>query len=233
LAGDRRCFAFFHPALPQDPVIFVEVALVRGLAASIQPLLDPEASPGDPAAADTAIFYSINNCHAGLRGISFGNFLIKQVVVELQRELPALKHFATLSPIPGFGPWLAARRLPDAAALDAGTSAALAALDDPDWPETAAAARLRPILLRLCARYLIEEKQDDAAAHDPVARFHLRNGARLERINWLADRSPKGLRESAGLMANYVYDPATIVANHEAYVRDHKVVAGRAVRSLL
>jgi malonyl-CoA decarboxylase len=143
-----------------------------------------------------------------------------------------LKHFATLSPIPGFGRWLAGRRLPDTASFDADTSAALAALDDPDWPETAAAARLRPILLRLCARYLIEEKQDDAA-HDPVARFHLRNGARLERINLLGDRSPKGLHESAGLMVNYVYDPATIVANHEAYVRDHKVVASRAVRSLL
>ena len=234
LADDRRCFAFFHPALPRDPVIFVEVALVRGLAASVQPLLDPAAAPGDPATADTAIFYSINNCHAGLRGISFGDFLIKQVVAELQREWPALKRFATLSPIPGFGPWLAALRDPGAAApLDAGTLAALEALDDPAWIDfDDRVDRLRPILLGLCARYLVPEKQD-AAALDPVARFHLRNGARLERINWLADRSPKGLQESAGLMVNYLYDPATIVANHEAYVRDHKVVAGRAVRALL
>jgi malonyl-CoA decarboxylase len=234
LAADRRCFAFFHPALPNDPVIFVEVALVKGLADKVQPLLDRDHPPGDPATADSAIFYSINNCHAGLRGISFGNFLIKQVVSELQRELPGLRRFATLSPIPGLGRWLAERRSEaPSALLGEAEREALACLDGPDWPaDEEAAEALRPLLPRLAAHYLVDAKQDGLPA-DPVARFHLRNGARLERIDWLGDLSPKGLRESAGLMVNYVYDPATIVANHEAYVRDHAVVAGRAVTQLL
>jgi malonyl-CoA decarboxylase len=234
LAADRRCFAFFHPALPNDPVIFVEVALVRGLASKVQPLLDRDGAAGDPAAADSAIFYSINNCHDGLRGISFGNFLIKQVVAELQGELPGLRHFATLSPIPGFGRWLAARRAEAPSALiGEGERERLARLDGLSWPEDEAeAADLAPLLLRLAAHYLVNVKRDGLPA-DPVARFHLRNGARLERIDWLGDRSPKGLRESAGMMVNYVYDPAAIVENHEAYVRDHAVVAGRAVTQLL
>jgi len=187
LADDRRCFAFFHPALPRDPVIFVEVALVRGLAASVQPLLDPAAAPGDPAAADTAIFYSINNCHAGLRGISFGDFLIKQVVTELQREWPAVKRFATLSPIPGFRPWLAALRDPGAAApLDADTLDALAALDDPAWADSDdQVERLRPILLGLCARYLVAEKAG-------------RGGARPGGALPSAQRRPAGADQLAG-----------------------------------
>ncbi|MFO1060848.1 MAG: malonyl-CoA decarboxylase [Dongiaceae bacterium] len=234
LAADRRCFAFFHPALPNDPVIFVEVALCKGLADRVQPLLDRDGPAGDPAQADSAIFYSINNCHAGLRGISFGNFLIKQVVVELQQELPQLRHFATLSPIPGFCRWLAERRAEaPAPPLGEAERAALARLDAPGGAADAAAAEdLRPLLLRLCAHYLVNAKHEAMPA-DPVARFHLRNGARLERIDWLGDTSPKGLRESAGMMVNYVYDPAAIVANHEAYVRDHAVAAGRAVTQLL
>lgn len=251
---DRRCFGFFHPALPSEPLIFVEVALVEGLAASVQPLLAADAED-DPAhsrarareaAADTAIFYSISNCQEGLRGVSFGNFLIKQVVEELKAELPRLTRFSTLSPVPGFRRWLEKRlaepetlypderdALLQAAPEEGDPNATLQTLLRMDnWWETAAIAKaLRKPLSRLCAVYLTGAP--GKGSPDPVARFHLGNGARLERINWLGNTAPRGMRESCGIMVNYLYDLPTIEANHEAYVRDGLVVRSPAVETLM
>ncbi len=232
LARDRRCFAFFHPALPAEPLIFVEVALLDSLADSIESLLALEDGLGDPENANTAIFYSINNCQDGLRGISFGSFLIKQVVFDLVRELPRLKHFATLSPVRGLRRWLETAATDGGAELDEEESAAVRAVGEAGWqmrPEVAES--VREPLLRLCARYLLEAKRG-GEPRDPVARFHLGNGARVERLNWLADLSEKGLRQSAGIMVNYAYQPKRIERNHEAYVKNGRVVAAAAVRAL-
>jgi malonyl-CoA decarboxylase len=201
LAPDRRCFAFFHPALADDPLIFVEVALTQGLAPAIGPLLTLE----QPQAVhpDTATFYSISNCHPGLRGVSFGHFLIKQVVEELKSDVPSLVRFATLSPIPGFRKWLE-REMPD--------------LND---------AALAGSLKQICARYLADNPSD------PVARFHLRNGARLERIHLAANPSPRGIAESFGMMVNYLYDLDRIEANHEAFVREGTVAKSPEIITLL
>ena len=235
LAPDRRCFAFFHQALPGEPLIFVEVALVRGIAASVQPLLalDPAEPPVKPEAADTAIFYSISNCQEGLRGVSFGNFLIKQVVEELKVELPNLVQFSTLSPVPGFRAWLE-RQLADETASDAATRALLAGIaDNDDWlQDSARAEALSGPLLHACAEYLTLPHGGKGAT-DPVARFHLGNGARLERINWLGNTARRGLRESYGIMVNYLYDRDTIEANHEAFVRHGAVARSRGVDALL
>jgi len=222
LSPDRRCFAFFHPALPNDPLIFVEVALVRGLASSVQNLLARDSTEaeqrGRAAAADTAIFYSISNCQEGLRGISFGNFLIKQVVEELQTEFLTLKQFSTLSPIPGFCAWAEAQLGEEEQAL----------LATPYWWEDAQkSAALQAPLLRLCAKYL------SGGGRDPVAKFHLGNGARLERLNWLGNPAERGIAESYGIMVNYLYDIATIEANHEAFVRDGAIARSGAVDALL
>ena len=216
LAPDRRCFAFFHPALPGEPLIFVEVALVQGLASAMPPLLSretvDEAARAQAACADTAIFYSISNCQDGLRGISFGNFLIKQVVEELQAEFPQLKRFSTLSPVPGLRRWLM-QRLAQASDPDA----ALPELErDGWWHNSAQSEKLRSALMRLCALYLTRQP---SIRIDPVARFHLGNGARLERINWLGNNSPRSIRESFGIMVNYLYDRDTIEDNHKAFVR--------------
>ncbi|CAA7617230.1 Malonyl-CoA decarboxylase [Magnetospirillum sp. LM-5] len=248
LDSDRRLYAFFHPRMPDEPLIFVEVALVRGLAGNVQELLDPTAPVGDPAQADTAIFYSINNAQRGLNGISFGNFLIKKVVEELGREFPRLTTFATLSPIPGFAAWLN-RRLAagEPGLLNAaehhrlgqvshglGAKGSLKALlADPAWHQDALFAEaLQPVLTRLAARYLTAEKNDRGKALDPVAQFHLSNGARVERLNWLADLSRKGLGQSFGLMVNYLYKPDEIEANHEAYVGTGRVAVSGEVRAL-
>ena len=232
LAEDRRCFAFFHPALPDEPLIFVEVALVRGMASAVQPLISGSEDTLDSARADTAIFYAINNCRVGLIGISFGNFLIKQVVVELAHELPGLKTFATLSPVPGFRTWLASLVDNADSELSAEETTAIGRVSEADWHRNdGAAAELREPLTRLCARYLLEAKSSGRPL-DPVARFHLRNGARLERINWLGDVSAKGLAESAGLLVNYVYDPRTIERNHESYVREGKIAASPEIKRL-
>ena len=227
LAGDRRCFAFFHPALPDEPLIFIEVALTDRISAAIAPLIDPASAELDPARAECAIFYSITNCQDGLRGISFGNLLIKQVVEELGREFPRLKTFATLSPIPGFRTWLARieREQPHIAKE-------LAVLNEPAWfarPE--AAARLRSVLMGLCAHYLANDKKNDEPL-DAVARFHLGNGARMERLNWLADISAQGMQRSAGLMVNYLYRLPDVENNHEAYVREHAVIASHEINRL-
>ena len=232
LAEDRRCFAFFHPALPDEPLIFVEVALVRGMASAVQPLISDPEDTLDSARADTAIFYAINNCRVGLIGISFGNFLIKQVVVELTHELPSLKTFATLSPVPGYRTWLASLVDSGGSELSAEETTAIGRVSEADWHrDDGAAAELREPLTRLCARYLLEAKSSGRPL-DPVARFHLRNGARLERINWLGDVSAKGLAESAGLLVNYVYGPRTIERNHESYVREGKIAASPEIKRL-
>src|SRR4051812_46605007 len=234
LAADRRCFAFFHPALPDEPLIFVQVALVEGLADKIAPLIDRDGTVGDPTEADTAIFYSISNCQEGLRGVSLGNFLIKLVVADLQAQLPDITTFATLSPVPGFGDWLrqeAAKE--DSPVLSEAEFDALQATATPGWeaqPELA--ERARQPMLRLMAHYLVREKRG-GRPRDPVARFHLGNGARLERVNWLGDTSEKGLRESYGMLVNYRYDPATIERNHEAYVNNGEVTYSSAVKGLL
>lgn len=248
LESDRHCYAFFHPVLPDEPLIFIEVALVEGLAASIQGLLDPAAPDIDPTDADTAIFYSISNTQAGLQGISFGPFLIKQVVTTLRQELPNLKTFSTLSPIPGFRPWLerefaAQAELPEAADLQAvlsqaarelGTDAELGAVvDHPNWPQSEAAASMKEPLLRLAARYLHDRRERDGAPCDPVARFHLGNGARIEQINWLGDISGKGRREACGLMVNYLYRLKDIERNIAAYAADKEIAASSRVRNLL
>jgi malonyl-CoA decarboxylase len=248
LDADRRCFAFFHPRMPNEPLIFVEVALVSGLADNIQALLDVNAPAGDPRMADAAIFYSISNAQKGLAGISFGDFLIKRVVDLLSAEFPRLKTFATLSPIPGFAAWLnqvlgegepgllaAAERKALAGAQGRGNKGTLKqVLSSSDWVGDSNLARaLRAPLLRLCARYLLQAKRENGRALDSVAHFHLSNGARIERLDWLADTSPKGLRQSAGIMVNYLYRRADIEANHEAYAGEGFIAASSSVSGLI
>ena len=234
LEGDRCCFAFFHPQLRDEPLIFIEVALTRGISAQVQPLLAIDAPVAATAQADCAIFYSITNCQEGLRGISFGNLLIKQVAEELKRELPQLRTFATLSPIPGFRRWLDATEA--RVQLSVGPNAEqrlalLSVIEAPGWHTGEVPETLQKLLLRLCAWYLLHAKQGDEPL-DPVARFHLGNGAALERLNWLGDTSESGMARSAGLMVNYVYRLDDVERNHERYFADHAVVASRTVEKL-
>jgi len=248
LADDRRCFGFFHPALPEEPLIFVEVALTREIAAEIAPLIDPEAPEADPYAADTAMFYSINNALKGLRGISFGNFLLKQVLSELAAELPQLKQFVTLSPVPGFAEglgrlldgtiedWPPERldqvlaefqgALHEAGGEDDPTAALRKLLRDPAGHEQVLAGPLA----RLALLYITALKRGPGVCCDRVAAFHLANGAILERINVHADRSARGRAQSYGVMVNYRYDPEQVVANHEAFVREGRIVMSRALQ---
>ena len=234
LENDRRCFAFFHPALPDEPLIFIEVALTKSMSATVRTLLDPGATVDDPARADTATFYSITNCQEGLRGISFGNMLIKQVAEEIGRQLPRVQRYATLSPIPGFCAWLSdARSRIGALARGSALLAELDRLAAPGWHrETQDPGALKPVLMQLCASYLLETGHDGEPI-DAVARFHLRNGARIERLNWLADDSEQGMRRSAGLMVNYLYDLEQVERNHEAYVKVGQVAASHELRALL
>ncbi|NQU70838.1 MAG: malonyl-CoA decarboxylase family protein, partial [Rhodospirillales bacterium] len=252
LASDRRCYAFFHPRMPDEPLIFVEIALTDGVAGNIQTLLDEMAPVVDATEADTAIFYSISNAQRGLAGISFGGFLIKRVVDQLTSEFEGLKNFATLSPIPGFRRWLdqqsreaaeenrdilteiertaLAELVPEAAA--AVSLPAFVAL--PDWQDGGELAdALKEPLIRLCAEYLAEAKRKDGHALDPVGHFHLSNGARMERLNWLADISEKGLAQSAGMMINYHYRLDEIEANHEAYSGEGSIPASPMITELL
>ena len=249
LAADRRCFAFFHPRMPDEPLIFVWVALVSGMADNIQVLLDARAPQEDAEAADTAVFYSISNAQTGLGGIPIGSFLIKRVVDRLTGELNGLKTFATLSPVPGFRAWLdkilteeGAERIDaeegadmsNAAGVDYPLAAIRHLLARPNWFEDDQASDpMRGPLLRLCARYLIEERSAQGATLDSVARFHLRNGALLERVNWLADRSERGITQSAGIMINYVYELDKIDAFHEAYTGRGEVTTSSEVDNLL
>jgi malonyl-CoA decarboxylase len=247
LDSDRRCYGFFHPRMPLEPLIFVEVALVESLADSVQALLDEHAPVVDSGKASTAIFYSISNTQAGLRGISFGNFLIKRVVADLQRDFPQLKTFATLSPIPGLLRWVSTH--PDAVAasftpvdLKRLTAAGVDGLDSPDikalltgdtgWHSNADLTQaLREPLLRLAAHYLLHGRHGDGPA-DPVARFHLGNGARVEQLNWLADTSGKGLAQSWGIMVNYLYDPDRIEANLESFATEGRIDAVTSIKRM-
>ncbi|HXP72845.1 MAG TPA: malonyl-CoA decarboxylase [Stellaceae bacterium] len=247
LEADRRCFAFFHPRMPEEPLIFVEVALVKGISGSIQALLDESAPVADPRDADTAVFYSISNCQRGLAGISFGDFLIKRVADDLAAELPHLKTFATLSPVPGFRAWLDARLAKEEAELllpaereaiaalpgDKGAGGLAGLLAEAGWHEDRECGDvMQAPLMRLCARFLLTEKGSQGRALDLVEHFHLTNGARVERLNWLADHSLKGLQQSAGIMVNYLYRLAEVEANHEAYTGEARVAAAGAVKSL-
>jgi malonyl-CoA decarboxylase len=232
---DRRCFAFFHPSLIDEPLIFVEVALTADIPDNIQTVLGE--APKDCEQVEkpsTAVFYSISNCQDGLRGISFGNFLIKQVVDDLVKENASLKTFVTLSPVPLFADWIA-RLLAaeDTPLIDADDRARLSLVSEAEWIYTYGNEVVRPLLMRLAAHYFLNAKNKDGYPIDPVARFHLGNGARLERINWQADLSPKGLREAHGLMCNYRYEPRDIERNHEAYQNERFVAASRQVHALL
>jgi malonyl-CoA decarboxylase len=229
--ADRRCYAFFHPALVDEPLIFVEVALTEQIPGAIAPLLAEDRPPVAVERARTAVFYSISNTQRGLGGISFGSFLIKQVVQELQRELPKLDNFVTLSPVPGFMQWL--KQAPDVPISD-DDRALLGHLDTPDWTANAELAQqLRSVVEPLAAYYFLKARTPKGRLIDSVARFHLGNGARLERIDWLGDLSPKGLRESAGIMVNYLYRLDDIEKNHEAYADRYEVTASNAVKKLL
>ncbi|MFA7430551.1 MAG: malonyl-CoA decarboxylase [Rhodospirillaceae bacterium] len=257
LDSDRRLYGFFHPKMPGEPLIFVQVALVEGLSGNIQGLLDEGAPVGDPAQADTAIFYSISNAQRGLAGISFGNFLIKRVVETLSGEFPRLKTFATLSPMPGFRKWLnerlatgaddlllpAEQKALAAVARVRGGELSKGGLKDmllqPNWhKDDDLAEALKVPLMRLGARYLAAERLPPrnggaVTARDPVAHFHLTNGARIDRLNWLADTSENGLRQSAGLMVNYLYKLNEIERNHETYSGQGKAMLSSGVKALL
>jgi malonyl-CoA decarboxylase len=239
--------------MPDEPLIFVEIALVKGLAGSVQNLLDLSAPLLNAEEADTAVFYSISNCQRGLDGISFGNFLIKRVVDLLGAEFRNIKQFATLSPMPGFRRWLERRLADDPGLISPDEAEALGAALGQDAPQDGRQAlalllarrtwhrqpelveAARPVLERLAARYLLAENagpEGSKRARDPVAHFHLSNGARVERLNLLADVSDKGLRDSATLMVNYLYDPAKIEQNHEDYVGEGKRAATTHLKRL-
>jgi malonyl-CoA decarboxylase len=203
--SDRRCFGFFHPAMAGEPLIFVEVALTKGIPNSVQDLLADGRDPIDAEDADTAVFYSISNCQAGLAGISFGNSLIKQVAADLSRDLPSLENFVTLSPIPGLSKWLKAAE----------------PMISPDVCEQA-----------LAAHYLLEAKRPDGMPLDPVARFHLGNGAMVHAVHAGADVSENGMAQSNGAMVNYLYDLSKVTTNHEQFVAEKIVIASPDVRTL-
>jgi malonyl-CoA decarboxylase len=232
--ADRRLYAFFHPALGDEPLIFVEVALTDDVPSAIAPLLATDRAELSPQAATTAVFYSISNAQRGLSRVSFGNFLIKQVVEELKRELPRLQTFVTLSPVPGFAEWLEGERANEESRfLFPEARRALSLLDHPNWPsKTAAVEALNRCLPQLAANYFIHARTPNGRVIDSVARFHLGNGARLEKINPFGDLSAGGLQQSHGLMVNYLYDPDHIEQNHEAFANKGEVVASSAIKRL-
>jgi malonyl-CoA decarboxylase len=232
LDSDRRCYAFFHPSMPNEPLIFVQVALVSGLADNVQHLLQQRDEVDEANSADTAIFYSISNCQAGLSGVSFGNFLIKRVAADLSRDLPGLKSFATLSPVPGFAAWLRGE-LEATEEPDEALAALAPYLEEPKHlVDSEPGEEVVQSLLSHCARYLLEARRGKSA-FDRVAHFHLSNGARVERLNWLADTSEAGLANGLGLMVNYRYELSDVDKNHEAYTAEGKITATSAVRKLL
>ncbi len=232
---DRRCYGFFHPQLVDEPLIFVEVALTREIPAAISPLLDLARTPIAATEATTAVFYSISNTQRGLGGVTFGNFLIKQVVENLKRELPNLRTFVTLSPVPGFAAWLARERKTEGSAcLDTAAKEMLMVLDEPDWSsDPGKAEKVRDVLLPAAAYYFLKVKDPKGRPVDPVARFHLGNGARLERLNFLGDVSAKGLKQAHGLMVNYLYALDEIEKNHETFAEKGVVAVSPGVRKAL
>ncbi|MDQ0134624.1 malonyl-CoA decarboxylase [Neorhizobium galegae] len=232
--ADRRCFGFFHPQLEDEPLIFVEVALTDHLPASVDALLARDRQPLEVQQATTAVFYSISNCQRGLAGISLGNFLIKQVVNDLKRDLPRLENFVTLSPIPGFGAWLRGEsRITDGEEISQEKQRLIARLEG-DWASAGEHEldQVRRAMLPLGAHYLLNVRRGNGRPVDPVARFHLGNGAQAERLNFLGDRSPKGMRQSYGLMVNYRYRLGEIEKNHEAYAENGHIAATPALRKL-
>jgi len=230
LVANRRCFAYFHPALEDDLLIFVEVALTKGIADAIQPIIDDDKQ--DLKKFDTAIFYSINNCQRGLRGIPLGNFLIKMVVTELNRELPHLRKYSSLSPVTGFAPWLTGKLDEKSDHFDEEDRELLQLTKQHNWhkdPDTT--KKLKKPLLKACAHYLLNEKKRGKPLNS-VARFHFGNGAELYRINWMGNSSEHGLADSFGLMVNYLYDLKHIEANHENYARYGALAVSKSVKNL-
>jgi malonyl-CoA decarboxylase len=230
---DRHCYAFFHPAMVDEPLIFVEVALTREIPGAIAPILELKREPLDPERATTAVFYSISNCQRGLAGVSFGSFLIKQVVADITRDMPRLSTFVTLSPVPNFASWLTRQRAEPSPTLTEADRTALAGLDRPEWwNDQAAIEGMREPMLRAAATYFMTARNKGGAPLDAVARFHLGNGARLERLNWPGDFSDRGRKQSFGLMVNYRYDLGDIEKNHEAYAQSRTIIAVSAIRKL-
>lgn len=249
LDSDRRCYAFLHPHMLGEPLIFVEVALTIGLARNVQELLDETAPVDDLEQMDTAIFYSISNAQKGLAGISFGNFLIKRVVAKLSKEFPHINNFATLSPIVSFRHWLTKQLSNDELDLLTGSeksavsiqckrlridSSLAELLESPNWSkDTQVCEVLQPLLTRLAAQYLSKEKRSNGRAFDPVAHFHLTNGAKIKQLNWMGDQSEKGMRQSYGLMVNYLYKLDQIEANSAAYVERNQAITSNTVKALI
>lgn len=233
--ADRCCYAFFHPALVDEPLIFVEVALVREIADAIAPILADKRESLDPERATTAVFYSISNCQRGLAGVTFGHFLIKQVVEEISRDNPRLSRFVTLSPTPNFAEWLRRERLNEQSiVIDAHDRAALEALDTEGWWQAPDLREsVREPLRRAAAYYFLHGRNARGTPIDAVARFHLGNGARLEQINFLGDTSEKGIRQAHGMMVNYLYDLEYIERNHEAYAQNRAIAAASNVKRLV
>lgn len=228
--SDRRCFAFFHPVMPEEPLIFVEVALTKGIPNSIESLLTENREVLEPEEADTAVFYSISNCQAGLRGVSFGNFLIKQVVADLAADIPNIKNFVTLSPVPLFSKWVQSEFDQTEHSDLSEIVSSLAEQDSEAQLEFL--GPYEKTLTGLMANYMLNAKRADGLPYDPVSRFHLGNGASLAQINWMADTSENGLRQSAGMMVNYRYVLSSLEQNHESYVSDKQVHATRDIVSL-
>ena len=220
--ADRYCYAFFHPSMEDEPLVFVEVALTDEVPRGIGEILEREGELQNPESASCAIFYSISNCHRGLAGVSFGNFLIKQVATSLKLRFPQLKTFATISPVPGFRRWLESE-----AGSDQGIASLIANFDAEAGDDSRAGME------KQAARYFLEARNADGEPLDPVARFHLKNGAVLERVNVLGNPSEKGMQGAFGLMVNYVYNLAKVEENHEKYVRDNKVICASQVRKAL
>jgi malonyl-CoA decarboxylase len=248
LGEDRRCYAFFHPRMPDEPLIFVQIALVQGLSDNVQGLLDQSAPVVDTRDANTAIFYSISNCQTGLAGVSFGNFLIKRVASAIARDLPSIKTFSTLSPIPGLSRWITKSLgepetsfgtgevppvLMDAFGAEDWNGVLTAALGRSDWvTDEGISSALRPALQKAGARYLLEAKRGTQAL-DRVAHFHLTNGAQVARLNWLGDTSDHGMTQSVGMMVNYLYELDQVDANHERYSTNGEVSAANTVARLV
>ena len=229
--SDRKCFAFFHPSMLDEPLIFVEVALTKSTPVSIKEILVQDRQELQAEEADTAVFYSISNCQAGLAGVSFGNFLIKQVAQELSTQLSNLKTYRTLSPVPGLMRWVASslKSSEEQWLLDRLGLATQVATKDLPEPESEELEQLQ----ELAARYLVQERRSDNQPLDPVARFHLGNGASLDKIFPQADVFDKGLVQSAGVMVSYLYDIEKVIANHEDYATNRKVICSDEVKVLL